>query len=1317
MTLLRPGDLFAQRFEIDRPAGSGGMGSVYRARDLQSGDIVALKLLHVQNGPLADPERFVREARLLSELSHPGIVAYVAHGQTPEGQRFLAMEWLDGEDLSARLLRGPLPLQEALLLFKNVTEALAVAHRRGVIHRDVKPSNLFLPGGDLGRVKLLDFGLARRIESSLAMTRTGAVMGTPTYMAPEQARGLRELTPAADVFSLGCLFYECLAGDPPFLGEHVAAVLARVLFEEPPPLSRRRPGLPHSVEAMLLRMLVKDPALRIPDAPDLLDQLSAVKPVPEGSRLPSPSGPVRITLSFAENQQILSSLVIAAPPRDAQMDATVALSDELLERERRAALLSELRAMGARAEFLQGGMLVVTVPQTGSATDQAAAAARAALLIKERWPAAEVAVATGRGAAQGLTAGGEVADRAAAVLGRRMQHQGAAQGSGVWLDELSAGLLGPRFAVLKTPEGLLLRSEDAEVDESRPLLGRPTPCVGREAELGTLESQLRGCIEESSARVILITAMPGVGKSRLRHEFLRRILRWDDAVTVLQGRGDLMRAGAPYGIVGQTLRRLCGVVTSEPAERQAACLRSRINARLAASERERVALFLGELLGLPGVPAEHPLLRPAREDPRIMRDQIRRAFLDWLAAELAVSPVLMLLDDLHWGDALSIGLLQAALDELRGMPLCLVALARPEVHERFPELQQKTRLIEIPLAGLSRKACERLIHHVLGQELRQGLGQVLPAATVAQLVEQAAGNALYLEELIRAAAEGHTGQQPATVLAMLQARIGRFDSGPRRAVLAASVFGRTFSRGGVAALLDVRPGSSELADALRTLCEAEVIQQSADSRLSGETAYGFRHALVRDAAYRLLTDADLEMGHRLAAGFLEGAGERDPVIIAEHYELGNERACAAALYARAAEQFYERHEQHGALRCADRALACGLPESVRDIMHAIRTILAFWEEDLPGCTRSAPAILSKLEPGGVWWCRLLSAAILAAGQSGDEECLSVCSRALLQAEPHPIARVPYVEALGFLCNVSCITGQIEQMTMLLRRLELLVPDGGDTDLLSVGWKSCSVSFCGFLVGDDPYQPALAGRCGIAAFHEAGDLRGKCAPQSFVAMLLMGLGESEESERLSRTAFEQAVRIGQPFVIDYSRLHLGFLLSGSDRPEWQKEAAELAHAQLSGGAANSLHTSMAHGVLARVAAKQGDFAGAVASAARAYELLRFFPPYWYFVAPAYLHALVQSGQVAEARKLADEGMAALARTRSGGVNDIAVRLACAQVLAESGAIPEAYDACRAALTRLEERAARIPDAAARSRYLRRVPENARLQELAQGWGVR
>jgi serine/threonine protein kinase len=167
------------------------MGTVYRAKDRFSGRAVALKVL---TDPLGgERERFLREVRVLSDLKHPAIVRYVAHGETQEHEPWLAMEWLDGETLGARLSREPLRVDEAILVGARVAEALGAAHARSIVHRDVKPGNIILVDKDAAQTKLIDFGVVRLKERDGARTRTGLMVGTPQYMSPEQARGTGEV--------------------------------------------------------------------------------------------------------------------------------------------------------------------------------------------------------------------------------------------------------------------------------------------------------------------------------------------------------------------------------------------------------------------------------------------------------------------------------------------------------------------------------------------------------------------------------------------------------------------------------------------------------------------------------------------------------------------------------------------------------------------------------------------------------------------------------------------------------------------------------------------------------------------------------------------------------------------------------------------------------------------------------------------------------------------------------------------------------------------------------------------------------------------
>jgi serine/threonine protein kinase/formylglycine-generating enzyme required for sulfatase activity len=281
-------------YELLGELGRGGMGVVYRARQADLGRVVALKM--VLGGGHAGPEeraRFRTEALAASRLNHPNIVQVFEVGATDAGP-FLALELVSGGSLAQRLAAGPLPAKEAAGLVEVLARAVQHAHERGVVHRDLKPANVLLAdvGADLpvcpgstqtgrpGRPppqlvpKVTDFGLARRLDVAGGQTQTGAVMGTPSYMAPEQAAGkTKEIGPLADVYALGAVLYECLTGRPPFVGPSSYATLEQVVAQEPVPPTRLQPKVPRDLETICLKCLRKEPAKRYASAAELADDL------------------------------------------------------------------------------------------------------------------------------------------------------------------------------------------------------------------------------------------------------------------------------------------------------------------------------------------------------------------------------------------------------------------------------------------------------------------------------------------------------------------------------------------------------------------------------------------------------------------------------------------------------------------------------------------------------------------------------------------------------------------------------------------------------------------------------------------------------------------------------------------------------------------------------------------------------------------------------------------------------------------------------------------------------------------------------------
>jgi eukaryotic-like serine/threonine-protein kinase len=276
------GELIAGRYELEELVGTGGMSSVYRAHDRLLERNVALKVLHEQfTGDGDHVERFRREARAVAQLSHPNIVTVIDRGEQ-DSRQFIVFEYIPGENLKGLVERtGPLPERDALRLGLQVARGLAFAHGQGLVHRDVKPQNVLLT--EEGRAKVTDFGIARSHDMAGGLTRTGTVMGTSDYIAPEQARGAH-VDELSDVYSLGAVLYELLTGEVPFPGDNFVAVAMRHINEPPPSVRERRPEVSPRLDSAIRRAMAKDPGDRFRSMDELAAELQGCLAELDGGR-------------------------------------------------------------------------------------------------------------------------------------------------------------------------------------------------------------------------------------------------------------------------------------------------------------------------------------------------------------------------------------------------------------------------------------------------------------------------------------------------------------------------------------------------------------------------------------------------------------------------------------------------------------------------------------------------------------------------------------------------------------------------------------------------------------------------------------------------------------------------------------------------------------------------------------------------------------------------------------------------------------------------------------------------------------------------
>jgi serine/threonine protein kinase/tetratricopeptide (TPR) repeat protein len=940
---------FVLHYELLQRIPGGGMGVIYRARDTRLQRLVALKCLPPALGADARAKsRFLLEARAAAALDHKNVCTIHEIGETRDGQLFIAMPFYAGETVADRLLRGRLGLVEAVEIARQIAQGLAHAHERGIIHRDIKPANVMLTSE--GVAKILDFGIAKL--QGHGFTRTGAVVGTLPYMSPERLRR-EEVDARTDIWSLGVVLYEMLAGRRPFDEPEDHALRDAIAFAEPVSLNAIRPDIPDSLSRLVADALAKHPDDRLPSAQafataldglhDQLTQASEYRADQSGDRSRDgdgsgyragdtaqvlPEGERRQTTIVVANLSGYAELIERCSPQDV---------DEVTRRLKRDAWAIAERHGGTINEFSEERIvLLFGVPI--SQEDHCVRATRAALDLRgmvRQWrdarPAARhlalhTAIDSGESAVQRLDTSLVRYRVAGRPVRRAAQLCAHAQTDEIMLSPEAEKAVGQQFVLLRAaPLSLADGGEqlvpfvvvaDTQQDRLDQMRARAdlTAFTGRNTEL-TVVTEAFAEAKAGRGRLITINGEAGLGKSRLLLEFRRTI---DAAsITTLIGRCSSYGQATPYMPFVQALQQLLRLDPSQRAQWTDADVVARITQT--GADLEHSLPYYLRLLSV----ATDTYHAPAPVTSDQARVVIQEALVGLFVAAAKRRPLVLLLEDWHWVDAGSHETLKRLVDLLPEHGLFVVMTTRSTPGTDLQHGEAHRALTLRPLAAGPSSAMLRAV---------LAAGDV-PDELSARVHERTGGNPFFLEEIAHSLIETGTVRidagrasvvgsldalhMPATVQAVIRARLDRLDLDVRQVLRAASVVGRDFTR---EILVRVLAAPEQVGQALETLTAAGIIRQTA---VLPEPGYTFRHALSHEAAYAGLLEhqrADLHARvgsaiEELYAGHLGDRLDR----LAQHFSLAEHWPKAVDYGLQAATRTEGLHQFVDALRLLERA--------------------------------------------------------------------------------------------------------------------------------------------------------------------------------------------------------------------------------------------------------------------------------------------------------------------------------------------------------------------------------------------------------------
>lgn len=1063
-------------YDIIDEIGKGGMATVYRAYHRNMDRDVAIKVIKSSIVDDANAvERFQQEAKVIARLEHPHILpVYDFDGSNDPP--YIVMRYLDGGSLKDVMKQGLLPLPEVTHIMQQIASALDYAHRQGIVHRDIKPSNIMVDRE--GNVFVSDLGIAR-ITGGLAgdrrgITASGAIVGTPEYMSPEQGMGIADITYHADIYSLGVMLFEMLTGKLPFYDNSAMATILKHIQSPVPSVLDFKEQLPEEFDPVLAMAMAKEPEARYTSASEMTRHLLDITGSPA-------SGPVMLKQA-AESSVTIRTLRPINVDTGHESSGISTGSKETPGEQQRQITVVHLNLADFEEILLETNpedashhltallnRLQPIIEQNGGTIREQTQSTLQALwgVFEVREDDPEVAILTAlklRDAARSYTQPwleqGEVSpiqigvDTGAVVIRREGDgtltssgqpinyavrvERAAPPGSVMITYDTFRHVIGVFTVSQETPVRVRGRSEPLEVyvvQEARPrafrlqtrgVEGVETKMVGRDSELKLLQDAMLLCVEDSETQMVTVTAEAGVGKSRLLYEFTRWLDVIEQRIKFFEGRATQQTTNLPYALIRSILSFRFEILDSDsiPVMRQK--LTEGIS-RFINHNSDEAAAFIGQLVGFDF--SDHPAVQPVLSNA----DAFQRRAEEHLTVffnSIAESAAILQLEDIHWADHQSLDLINQLVTENQRLPLMIICMARPQLHERRPgwgEGQDFHHRIE--LKPLSKLDSRRLLREVLQRV------ENIPTELRDLIIDRADGNPFYVEELVKILIEdGVIVKQadddtkwevltekldslrvPPTLTGVLQARLDTLDPVARLLLGRASVIGRIFWTSAVDYLQKADGFHIHHAqDLLEDLRQREMIFLREKSDFEGTDEYVIKHAILRDVIYESLLKRQQREYHKAAAEWLiEVSADRADEytgLIAEHYELAGEPVAAA----------------HYLLTAGKKANAVAAYDEAQTLLNHALTILP--EDNDPDAKQMRVLVLREMGNTLVWLRdfeaidRVGPGAVALAREVSDStslaSVLAIIGLTLLQRARYDEASIALVEAEGLIDEID-----------------------------------------------------------------------------------------------------------------------------------------------------------------------------------------------------------------------------------------------------------------------------------------------------------